>query len=331
LRFIFEIPKRGVNMSQFVIETQRLSKAYDDLWALKSLDLKVPKNSIFAFLGPNGAGKTTTIKLLLGLTAPSEGGGYIFGMDIKRQSPAIRSRIGYLAQHPQFYDYMTARETLRFAARFFYVGPKETIEKRIQELLVLVELEEKADRAIKGFSGGETQRLGIAQALINSPELLILDEPAAGLDPEGRGEVLDLMEHLRKTTTIFYSTHILSDVQRVSDTAAIINKGTLVAQAPIEQLLSGTEGVAYALTIEGDYRNLEMNLKALPYVMSVTAKEGNGRAHLVITVNDEEMAKKDLLRSVQSDKRVTVTEFGRRKYDLEEVFLRLVEEKKDAK
>jgi ABC-2 type transport system ATP-binding protein len=298
---------------------------------LKSLDLKVPKNSIFAFLGPNGAGKTTTMKLLLGLTAPSEGGGYIFGMDIKRQSPAIRSRIGYLAQHPQFYDYMTARETLRFAARFFYVGPKEAIEKRIQELLVLVDLEEKADRVIKGFSGGEEQRLGIAQALINSPELLILDEPAAGLDPEGREEVLELMERLRKTITIFYSTHILSDVQRVSDTAAIINKGTLVAQAPIDQLLSGTEGVAYVLTVEGDYTGVERKVKSLPYVLSVVTRAGNGTAHLVVTVDDEGRAKKDLLRSVLNDKSVTVTEFGRRKYDLEEVFLRLVEEKKDAK
>jgi ABC-2 type transport system ATP-binding protein len=320
-----------MNMSQFVIETQGLSKSYGDLWALKALDLRVPKNSIFAFLGPNGAGKTTTIKLLLGLTGPSEGGGYIFGMDIKRQSPAIRTRIGYLAQHPQFYDYMTARETLRFAARFFYLGPKEVIEKRIQELLALVELEEKAERVIKGFSGGEMQRLGLAQALINSPELLILDEPAAGLDPEGRGEVLDLMNQLRKTTTIFYSTHILSDVQRVSDTVAIINKGALVAQAPIEQLLSGSEGVAYALTIEGDYRNVETKLKGLPYVTSVTTKTENGKSHLVVAVDDEEKAKKDLLRFVQSDKSITVTEFGRRKFDLEEVFLRLVEEKKDAK
>jgi len=318
-------------MNQFVIETQGLSKAYGDLWALKELDLKVPKNSIFAFLGPNGAGKTTTVKLLLGLTSPSEGGGHIFGMDIKRQSPTIRTRIGYLAQHPRFYDYMTARETIRFAARFFYLGPKETIERRVQELLTLVELEDKAERIIKGFSGGEMQRLGIAQALINSPELLILDEPAAGLDPEGRGEVLDLMEQLRKTTTIFYSTHILSDVQRVSDTVAIINKGTLVAQAPIEQLLSGSEGVAYALTIEGKYSGIETKLKNLSYVTSVTAKEEDGRVHLVVAVDDEERAKNEMLRSVLSDKSITVTEFGRRKYDLEEVFLRLVEEKKDAK
>ncbi len=317
-------------MSQFVIETQGLSKAYGDLWALKSLDLRVPKNSIFAFLGPNGAGKTTTIKLLLGLTAATEGGGYVFGMDITRQSNDVRGRIGYLAQHPRFYDYMTARETLRFAAHFYYSGPKEAIEKRIQELLTLVNLDDKADRAIKGYSGGETQRLGIAQALINSPELLILDEPASGLDPQGREEVLDLMEQLQKTTTIFYSTHILDDVQRVSDTVAIINKGTLVAQAPINQLLSGTEGVAYVLTIEGNHNRIASQLEGLPYVTAVSTKSENGTAHFVVTVDDEAKAKKDMLRTVLANKDVTVTEFGRRKYELEEVFLRLVEEKKDA-
>ncbi|MFW9959321.1 MAG: ABC transporter ATP-binding protein [Candidatus Odinarchaeota archaeon] len=317
-------------MSQFVIETQGLSKAYGDLWALKSLDLRVPKNSIFAFLGPNGAGKTTAIKLLLGLTAATEGGGYIFGMDIARQSNDIRGRIGYLAQHPRFYDYMTARETLRFAARFYYSGPKETIEKRIQELLTLVNLDDKADRTIKGYSGGETQRLGIAQALINSPELLILDEPASGLDPQGREEVLDLMEQLQKTSTIFYSTHILDDVQRVSDSVAIINKGTLVAQAPINQLLSGTEGVAYVLTIEGDYNRIASQLESLPYVTAVSTKTENETAHFVVTIDDETKAKKDMLRTVLTNKDVIVTEFGRRKYELEEVFLRLVEEKKDA-
>lgn len=317
-------------MSQFVIETQGLSKAYGNLWALKSLDLKVPKNSIFAFLGPNGAGKTTAIKLLLGLTSPSEGDGYIFGMDIGRQSTEIRGRVGYLAQHPNFYDYMTARETLRFAARFFYSGPKEEIEKRIQYLLELVDLEEKADRTIKGFSGGEVQRLGIAQALINSPELLILDEPASGLDPQGREEVLDLMAQLQKTTTIFYSTHILDDVQRVSDAVAIINKGALVAQAPIEQLLSGSEGVVYIMSIEGEHQGLENDVKSLPYVSAVSTSSKNGITQLLVTVEDEEAAKKDLLRSVLSNKSVTVTEFGRRKYELEEVFLRLVEEKKDA-
>ena len=170
-----------------LIETKGLSKSYNGVQALKSLDLTVPRNSIFGFLGPNGAGKTTTMKLLLGLTRPTSGGGTLFGQDIVRDSVEIRKRVGYLAQYPRYYEHMTARGTLRFTARFFYTGPKAEIEARIAETLELVGLAGKADRPIQGFSGGERQRLGIAQAQINHPDLLILDEPAASLDPQGRG------------------------------------------------------------------------------------------------------------------------------------------------
>jgi ABC-2 type transport system ATP-binding protein len=175
-----------MNTSELVIDTKSLSKTYNGVAALDSLNLQVPKNSIFGFLGPNGAGKTTAIKLLLGLTHPTSGGGAIFGQDIVQDSVEIRKRIGYLAQDPRFYEHMTARETLRFKARFYYRGPASEIETRIAETLELVGLEDKADRPIKGFSGGERQRLGIAQAQINYPDLLILDEPAAALDPMGR-------------------------------------------------------------------------------------------------------------------------------------------------
>src|SRR5690606_3205513 len=144
---------------------------------------------------------------------------------------------------------MTARETMRFAARFFYSGPRDAIEERIEETLALVGLEDKADRPIAGYSGGERQRLGIAQAQVNYPDLLILDEPAAALDPMGRRDVLEVMSRLRKHTTIFYSTHILDDVQKVSDTVAILKQGQLVAQAPIEELLAGNEGIDYHIEI----------------------------------------------------------------------------------
>ena len=208
--------------SENVIHTQGLSKTYNGTQVLNGLNLQVPRNSIFGFLGPNGAGKSTTIKLLLGLTRPSAGSALIFGQDITQKSWAVRRRVGYLAQDPRFYEHMTARETLRFTARFFYRGPRELIEARVQEMLDLTGLSDKADRPIKGFSGGERQRLGIAQAQVNYPDLLILDEPAASLDPQGRHDVLSVMETLRKYTTIFYSTHLLDDVQRVSDRVAIL-------------------------------------------------------------------------------------------------------------
>ena len=235
----------------YVIETHGLSKIYKNVQALKSLDIKVRKNSIFGFLGPNGAGKTTTIKLMLGLTHPTSGTATIFSMDSITKSLDIRARIGYLPQEPHFYEYMTARQTLHFTAEFFFKGPKKAIEERVDEMLELVDLGEKADRPIKTFSGGERQRLGIAQAQVNYPDLLILDEPAASLDPLGRRDVLEVMSRLRKYATIFYSTHILDDVQRVSDTVVILNRGEVVAQGPIEELLAGSEGVIYIIHTKG--------------------------------------------------------------------------------
>ena len=185
----------------FILYKVELSKSYKNVQALKALNLEVKKNSIFGFLGPNGAGKTTTIKLLLGLARPTDGTATVFGHDISQESIEIRKRVGYLAQNPRYYNHMTARQTLRFVARFFYSGPKSAIESRVAETLDLVGLIDKADRPIKGFSGGELQRLGIAQAQVNYPDLLILDEPAASLDPMGRRDVLKVMERLREHTT----------------------------------------------------------------------------------------------------------------------------------
>ena len=185
------------NDSIYAIETINLSKTYQDTVALNSLNLRVKKNSIFGFLGPNGAGKTTTMKLLLGLIYPSFGGAQVFGHDILKHSIQIREHIGYLPQEIRFYEYMTAREILNFTAKFYFSGPKSAINQRVQEILDLVQLDNKADRPIKSFSGGEKQRLGIGQAQINYPDLLILDEPAASLDPLGRKEVLEVLNDLK--------------------------------------------------------------------------------------------------------------------------------------
>ena len=309
----------------YVIQTQYLAKKYGQIKALDSLDLRVPKNSIFGFLGPNGAGKTTTIKLLLGLVRPSGGSGKVFNLDIQTHSADIRKRIGYLAQEPRYYEHMTARETLRFTAKFFFTGPAQKIEARIDETLDLVGLSEKADRPVKGFSGGERQRLGIAQAQINYPDLLILDEPAASLDPMGRRDVLEVMERLRKHTTIFYSTHILADVQRVSDTVAILNKGRMAAEAPIEALLAGREGIVFNLTLKGSPQVSRARLMDQPWVSTVEVTPVNGHVRLQVKVTDGQMAEDQLQRIVLADPEVQVIEFGRKKVDLEDVFISLVE------
>jgi ABC-type ATPase involved in cell division len=158
-----------------VIQMQGLSKSYKEVDALKSLDLHVPEKSIFGFLGPNGAGKTTTIKLLLGLIKPTGGGGTVFGRDIVRESVDIRANVGYLPQDARFYEHMTACQTLDYTARFFYRGPQKEIDKWVDEMIELVGLTGKADRPIKGFSSGERQRLGIAQAEVTMPELTGLE------------------------------------------------------------------------------------------------------------------------------------------------------------
>ncbi len=311
--------------SEFVIDTKGLSKTYNGVVALDSLNLQVPKNSIFGFLGPNGAGKTTTMKLLLGLTRPTSGGGLIFGQDFVQDSVEIRKRVGYLAQDPRFYEHMTARETLRFKARFYYSGPADEIEARIAETLELVGLADKADRSIKGFSGGERERLGIAQAQMNFPDLLILDEPAAGLDPMGRRDVLEVMERIQKHATIFYSTHILDDVQRVSDTVAILNHGKLVAQAPINELLAGSRGTVFSLGIEGEAEQALEQIRSQAWVTDIDIATGDGETTWQISVTNEAAAKDQLLRLVLSDEQITVTHFGKKTYELEEIFMNIVE------
>jgi ABC-2 type transport system ATP-binding protein len=315
-----------MDANELVINTQGLGKTYGEFQALRPLELRVPRHAIFGFLGPNGAGKTTTIKLLLGLTRPSTGSGTIFGQDIVEQSVDIRQRIGYLAQDPRFYGHMSARETLRYKAGFYYRGPAEAVEERVAETLELVGLSERADRPVKGFSGGERQRLGIAQAQINHPDLLILDEPAAALDPGGRRDVLDIMERLREHTTIFFSTHILDDVQRVSDAVAILKRGELVAQASIDELLAGgAGGTAYLLELEGDAGPARARIEALPWVSNVESSGEGERTRWQVSVTDEEAARAQLLRSVLADERLTVVRFDRRRYDLEEIFLDIVE------
>ena len=313
-----------MNSNELVISTQGLSKAFGEVHALKSLDLRVPQKSIFAFLGPNGAGKTTTIKLLLGLLKPTSGSGQILGMDIVRDSVDIRANIGYLPQDARFYEHMTARQTLEYTARFFYAGPQSEIDKRVNEMIELVGLEGKADRPIKGFSGGERQRLGIAQAEINYPDLLILDEPAASLDPQGRRDVLEVMSRIRKYATIFYCTHILDDVQKVSDQVAIVNQGELVTQAPIQELLAGTGDAIYSVTLKGDIQSAYTQITQQPWVSGIESSQNGGGITWQVSVTDEAAAEDQLMTLLVSNG-LKVSNFSRKEQNLEDVFINIIE------
>jgi ABC-2 type transport system ATP-binding protein len=311
------------------VQTRGLSKTYDGVHAVDSIDLQVPRNSVFGFLGPNGAGKTTTMKMLLGLIRPTSGAGSVFGLDIVADSPRVRARVGYLPQEPRFYPRMTARETLRFAAGFFFSGPAAAVESRIDEMLELVGLTGKADRPIKTLSGGETQRLGIAQAQIHEPDLLILDEPAAALDPLGRRDVLAILEQFRESSTVFYSTHILDDVQRVSDMVCILKEGRIISQGPLDDVLADGSESVYSVAVEGDVERARVTLLEQPWVTQVAVDGRDRSARLRIAVSDEDVAAARLQRVLLADETLVVTEFTRPGARLEDVFVDLVEKGPD--
>jgi ABC-2 type transport system ATP-binding protein len=312
-----------------IISTKNLTKSYGKRQIVSNLNLAVPRGSICGFLGANGAGKSTTIKLLLGLVQPTSGVGTVFGKNIVNDSVAIRERVGFLAQSPSFYGYLTARETLQFVASFFFTGSKTAIAARIEELIDLVGLNGKADRPVKGFSGGEKQRLGIAQAAINDPELIILDEPASALDPLGRRDVLKILESFRGRSTVFYSTHILDDVQRVSDRVVILDRGRLIAQGSIEELLLGNSNL-FNLTLSGNGETVKSRLLAIPWVDKIEIETGtpdliNSRTtKLLIYVSDARTAEIELLRIAMQDPETIVTQFDRSTHNLEDIFVNLV-------
>lgn len=305
--------------------TVGLAKHFGQVQALRSLDLEVASNSIFALVGPNGSGKTTAMRILLGLIRPTGGRATVLGMDVTQASLAIRRRIGYLPQEPRFYDDLSPRQTLAYARRFFPVDPSRTLESEVDQVLELVGLGEKKDQPAGELSGGQRQRLGIAQAQIHRPDLLILDEPASALDPLGRRDVLDIMRRLQESSTILYSTHILDDVQQVSDTVAVINHGETVAQAEIGQLLGGSGSVGYEATMRGDHEGARKRLLAQPWVVDATTRVNDGAIELQVAVNDDDRAERELLRLLLADDQVDVTRFSKTVSELEDVFVELVE------
>lgn len=245
-----------------------LRKTYGHVEALKGLDLAVPLHSIFGLLGPNGAGKSTTIKLLTRQVAPTGGQAWVAGAPISGQTTDVRSRIGYLSEQPAFYGWMRGDEFLDFVGELFKLKPSVYRQRRA-ELLELVGLADAAKRRIGGYSHGMRQRLGIAQALMNSPEVLLLDEPVSALDPLGRKEVLELFVRLRGQTTIFFSSHILADVDRVCDEVAVLHHGTLLAQAPTAELKERYTQPIITVELGADAHILSSLSAQEPYVQRV--------------------------------------------------------------
>lgn len=243
------------------IVTENLTKSYASGWpgrppfvALDGLTLTVRRGEIFGFLGPNGAGKTTTLKILLGLVRATSGQAYL----LRQPSGDVstRRRIGFLPESPYFYDYLTAEEFLGFYGRLAGLD-RAAIAQRVTDLLGLVGLSEARTRQLRKFSKGMLQRVGLAQALIHDPELIILDEPMTGLDPVGRKQVRDLILSLRDCgKTVFFSTHILHDVEMICDRVGIVMKGRLVASGRVDELVQdhtqSVEVVCQQLKVEGN-------------------------------------------------------------------------------
>lgn len=242
--------------SEIVIDTIDLTKDYEvgflkkrKVRALDQLNLEVRRGEIFGFLGPNGAGKTTTLKLLMRLIYPTQGSARILGHPVDDVS--TRARVGYLPENPYFYDYLSGRELLEYTAALFGV-PADQARVRGRELLGLVGLDsDRANRQLRKYSKGMLQRIGIAQALVNDPEIVFMDEPMSGLDPIGRREVRDLLLSLRaQGKTVFFSSHILSDVEALCDRAAILSRGKLVRCGTVHEL-TGIEDSAVEIVALG--------------------------------------------------------------------------------
>ncbi|MFH1907797.1 MAG: ABC transporter ATP-binding protein [Chloroflexota bacterium] len=306
------------------IRVEGLQKFYGPVRALDGLDLTVEPGTVFGFLGPNGAGKTTTIRVLTGLAHATEGRAWVMGAEITADDHEVARRIGYLPEEPAFYTWMTPREFLDHVGRVFGLSTSERAA-RVKELLELVGLSEVGKRRIGGFSRGMRQRLGLAQALVNRPEVLFLDEALSGLDPAGRKEILELIERLCGQCTVFMSTHILADIERVCDTIAIIARGRLVTQSPREVLLARYAIPAFEVETDSGFEApLNGWAKALRQKSWVQSVSISGLKVRVI-VHEIETAKRELLPSaVQAG--LVLTRYEMLRPSLEDIFLRLVGE-----
>ncbi|MGZ8562296.1 MAG: ABC transporter ATP-binding protein [Candidatus Limnocylindria bacterium] len=299
-----------------------LTKRYGSVLALDGLDMEVPSGSVFGFLGPNGAGKTTTLRLLTSLAQPTSGGATVGGVATGTGQANRRGLIGYLDQDPRFHGWMTARDLLDLVGRLYNMPDAER-RTRTTEVLEVVGLADSARRPIGGFSGGMRQRLGLAQAILNRPPVLLLDEPVSSLDPEGRVDMLGVIRGLGGASTILFSTHILTDVERVCDRVAILDHGRLVTTGPMNELLERYARPVYRLEPEdGQEAAVERLVAALrdaPWVAGVEEAHGVLR----VAVHDEAEAGRALLAAV-AEHGVALLAFERQRPTLEDVFLQLV-------
>lgn len=286
-----------------------LCKRFGDKEVLRGLNLAVPEHSIFGFIGKNGSGKTTTMKTVLGLLKPDSGEITVNGETVAYGETSTNRYIGYLPDVPEYYSFMTAEEYLRFCGEISGMSREDT-DARVAELLLLVGLANEKHR-IKGFSRGMKQRLGIAQALLNRPKLLICDEPTSALDPIGRREILDILSSVKEQTTVLFSTHILSDVERICTDVAFLNNGVIEIQGKLADIKAMFRGNEYQLITENEE-------DALTVLGNFNGMKIADATRVVFREGDYAVA--DVLRFV-ADNGIAIVKIERMELGLEELFM----------
>jgi len=307
-----------------MIKVTGLKKSYGKIPALKSISLEVDRGSVFGFIGRNGAGKTTTMNILTGLMGYDEGKISIMDRDFKKYKNELIKKIGYLPETPTFYNYMNAYEYLGFIGKIagFDQG---SIKKRIEELLHLVVMDKRGKKKISGYSRGMKQRLALATAIFKEPEILFLDEPSSALDPEGRLEMLDLIDDLKDNKiTIFLSTHILNDAERVCDTICIIDEGEIILTEKLSRLYEKYIQPVFDIEFEGVPKIEIRLLEKLDWVESIIE---NGKK-VSLRVNDIDHAKKEIL-SELSKFDMNIISYQIRKQNLEDIFIGMVKKREN--
>jgi ABC-type multidrug transport system ATPase subunit len=308
-------------MTEYMIETDNLTKKFGDLIAVNGLSIKVKAGTIHGFIGPNGAGKTTTMKMLIGALHPTGGGGTIKGHPIG--SIEARKVLGFSAEHPHFYENMSAHDYLVYMGRVCGLSGGRAGERAL-ELLKWLELEEFTKKKVGGFSAGMRQKMSLAQSMIHEPELLILDEPTANLDPAGRLSIIKKLRQLCKERkmTVFISSHILSELEKMVDEVTIISHGRVVTESGVKALESKYAGNEYLLKTS-DIERMERSLRDRKFVHKVWKDEG-GTLHIVSS-GDEGSFKRGVAKVVASNN-AALEAFGMATSDLEQVFMKLVGE-----
>jgi ABC-2 type transport system ATP-binding protein len=293
------------------IEVQELTKKYGELVAVNSISFTVNRGEIFAFLGPNGAGKTTTVEILECLRKPTSGQAYVLGFDIEKKQNEIKKRTGVLPQDFYTYERLTVRETIQYYAGMFDASPD------VDELIRLVDLEDKKNALFRNLSGGLKQRLGIAVALVNDPEMIFLDEPSSGLDPKARHSVWHLIEGLhKKGKTVFLTTHYMEEAEALADRVGIIHNGRIVALDSPENLIS-EHGTRNLLILKKTSPKAVPNIERLGVEAKYDEATGNVAVHLNHTVGVS-----DVLHELSSAD-IPFGELQLKRSSLEDVFLNL--------